>query len=47
MGGKPLKYHNMMDVLRKTVANEGVLGLYKVGVDKGLGLQGFPALKCL
>ena len=37
MGGMPLRYHNMTDVLRKTVANEGVLGLYKVGILKGSG----------
>ena len=35
VGGMPLRYHNMTDVLRKTVANEGVLGLYKVGIHKG------------
>ncbi|KAL4433743.1 hypothetical protein ABPG75_000184 [Micractinium tetrahymenae] len=29
IGGKPIKYRGMMDVLRKTVANEGVRGLYK------------------
>lgn len=31
IGGKPIKYAGMGDVLRKTVANEGVRGLYKVG----------------
>ena len=30
VGGKPLKYHSMSDVIRKTMKNEGVLGLYKV-----------------
>ncbi|PSC68761.1 Calcium-binding mitochondrial carrier S [Micractinium conductrix] len=29
IGGRPIKYRGMMDVLRKTVANEGVRGLYK------------------
>lgn len=29
IGGKPIKYAGMGDVLRKTVANEGVRGLYK------------------
>lgn len=31
IGGRPIKYSGMMDVLRKTVQNEGVRGLYKVG----------------
>jgi len=31
IGGKPIKYTGMCDVLRKTVQNEGVRGLYKVG----------------
>lgn len=30
MGGAELKYHGMVDVVRKTVAREGFLGLYKV-----------------
>lgn len=30
IGGRPIKYRGMMDVLRKTVQNEGVRGLYKV-----------------
>lgn len=29
IGGRPIKYRGMMDVLRKTVQNEGVRGLYK------------------
>lgn len=29
MGGSQLKYHGMVDVIRKTVAREGFLGLYK------------------
>lgn len=29
MGGTPMKYHGMVDVLVKTVRNEGVRGLYK------------------
>lgn len=29
IGGKPIKYAGMVDVLRKTVANEGVRGLFK------------------
>ena len=28
--GQPVKYHGMVDVLTKTVANEGFRGLYKV-----------------
>ena len=28
--GRPVKYTGMMDVLTKTVANEGFRGLYKV-----------------
>ena len=38
VGGMPLRYHNMTDVLRKTVANEGVLGLYKVGLHRSIRL---------
>ena len=30
IGGRPIKYSGMLDVLRKTVQNEGVRGLYKV-----------------
>lgn len=30
IGGRPIKYAGMCDVLRKTVQNEGVRGLYKV-----------------
>lgn len=29
MGGVPLKYNGMFDVVRKTLQNEGVRGLYK------------------
>lgn len=32
IGGQPVKYAGMLDVLRKTVQNEGVRGLYKVRV---------------
>lgn len=35
-GGQPIKYAGMGDVLRKTVANEGVRGLYKVGGKQGV-----------
>lgn len=30
IGGQPVKYAGMLDVLRKTVQNEGMRGLYKV-----------------
>ena len=29
MGGVPLKYTGMFDVIRKTVQNEGIRGMYK------------------
>ena len=32
IGGRPIKYRGMMDVLRKTVQHEGVRGLYKVSL---------------
>ncbi len=37
IGGRPIKYRGMCDVLRKTVQNEGVRGLYKVGGWAGTG----------
>lgn len=32
VGGKPLKYLDMTDVIQKTVTNEGFFGLYKVRI---------------
>lgn len=29
MGGAPLKYNGMFDVIRKTVQHEGIRGMYK------------------
>lgn len=29
MGGAPLKYNGMFDVIRKTVKHEGIRGMYK------------------
>ena len=37
IGGRPIKYRGMMDVLRKTVQHEGVRGLYKVGCARCMG----------
>lgn len=35
IGGRPVKYDGMVDVLVKTYRNEGFRGLYKVGVSLG------------
>lgn len=38
IGGRPVKYHGMVDVLVKTYRNEGFRGLYKVSGDEGHAL---------